>query len=349
MLKNSPILLAGGVMVALVLTGCHKDDAESADTTPAAVPTRPTKPAAGAPGMGAKPAPGAPGVPGAGKGAQAAGKGGNGKADPFSPQSGGKAGDKMQAKGKGDNGKMAGAKGTPNGTGAPGGVTPAAPPAAGTLGGGPAPAQGTPAAPGTPPAPGTPAAPGTPGAPGTKIASIQKHPELDPFKVTWHKVPPPPYVFDSIQPMRLASAEVEVPPPGEINIRELANRRVSGIMSGDGVFAILESAEGGDPIIVKPGSMTPDGYRVASISSDSVKLQRKDGNVIRTQIVPLTDASPSQQSNSGGLFGGRGGNRGGFPGSSGGPAGSGGFGGSGGGRQRPGVSPGGGSGKGGTD
>lgn len=110
-----------------------------------------------------------------------------------------------------------------------------------------------------------------------------------------------------------------------MNVREVATRRVSGIMSGDGVFAILEGADGGDPEIIKPGSMTRDGYRVVAITSDTVKLQRKDGNVIRTQIVPLTDASSTQQQSNSGLFGGRGGAGGsGFPGSNGGFPGSGG-------------------------
>ena len=64
----------------------------------------------------------------------------------------------------------------------------------------------------------------------------------DPFKIDWRKMPPPPYVFNdpNIQPLRVASADIEVPPVGDVAVREVANRRVSGIMSGDGVFAILE-------------------------------------------------------------------------------------------------------------
>lgn len=310
MLKNSPILLAGGVAVALLLSGCHKDDAENTDAAPPPMPTRPAKPNAGVPGMGTKPTAGAPGTPGAGKGAQtAAGTSAAGKADPFAPKGAGKAGDKMQAKGK------AGA-----GTGMP--------PAAGGVAGAPGIPGASPA--GAPPGPGTPGAPAKPGTSavaGTQVASVPKKRDYDPFKVTWKQVPPPPYVFGSVQPLRLASAEVEIPPVGEINMREVATRRVSGIMSGDGVFAILESADGDQPEIIKPGSMTKDGYRVVSITSDTVKLQRKDGNVIRTQIVPLTDASSTQQSS--GLFGGRGGTSGGFPA-------SGGFPGSGGGGPRSG-------------
>ena len=50
--KHSPILLAGGVVAALLLGGCGKNDAENTDTTtPAATPARPPKP--GVPGVGA--------------------------------------------------------------------------------------------------------------------------------------------------------------------------------------------------------------------------------------------------------------------------------------------------------
>ena len=158
-----------------------------------------------------------------------------------------------------------------------------------------------------------------PGAAGTQTASVPKN-SRDPFKIEWHKMPPPPYVFSdpNIQPLRVASADVEVPPVGDVTVREVADRRVSGIMSGDGVFAILESP-GGDPEIVKPGSQTRDGYRVVSISADSLKLQRKDGNIVRTQVVPLTDQGVGgQQMAGGGMFGGGGGGmRGGMPGSGG--------------------------------
>ena len=273
--KHSPILLAGGVVAALLLGGCGKNDADSADTTtPAATPARPAKP--GVPGVGAT-------TPATGAGQAAAGKPAGGGADPFSP-------------------------GAQNGG---------------------APAQAR---------PGSPAAPGKPGAAGMQTASVPRN-SRDPFKIEWHKMPPPPYVFSdpNIQPLRVASADVEVPPVGDVTVREVADRRVSGIMSGDGVFAILESP-GGDPEIVKPGSQTRDGYRVVSINADSLKLQRKDGNIVRTQVVPLTDQGVGGQQMTGGMFGsGGGGMRGGMPGSGGMPGAAGGMPGSGGGRPgRPG-------------
>lgn len=139
---------------------------------------------------------------------------------------------------------------------------------------------------------------------------------IDPFKVTWQKPTPPPPVFATVQPIRLASANITAPPPPNTEIREVPYRRVSGILSGDGVYAILEGG-GSEPEIVKPGSRTNDGYRVVSITADSVKLQKRQGNVILTQNVPLSDvqASGPRTAAFGGQGGLRGGQfRGGFPG-----------------------------------
>ena len=69
-------------------------------------------------------------------------------------------------------------------------------------------------------------------------------------------------------------------------------------MTGDGVFAILES--GGDKVdLVKPGSsvdisvqgQTKRTYKVVSITKDKVKLRSQVGNVIYTQEVPLSDVA----------------------------------------------------------
>jgi hypothetical protein len=129
----------------------------------------------------------------------------------------------------------------------------------------------------------------------------------DPFLVTWAGPKPQPPVFATVQPIRLASANITAPPPPNTEIREVPFRRVSGILSGDGVYAILEG--GGEPEIVKPGSRTSDGYRVVSITSDSVKLQKRQGNVTLTQVVPLSDTQVSGPRTA--AFGGQGGYRGG--------------------------------------
>jgi hypothetical protein len=160
----------------------------------------------------------------------------------------------------------------------------------------------------TPPAPAKPAG-GMTGAPGAVAGQAGAapqpvyrppyNPRRDPFALIWKIPPPPPYVFNEVQPVRIASANVTAPPPPNTEIREVPSRRVSGIMSGDGVFAILEGV-GGEPEIVKPGSETRDGYKVVSISSDTVTLRKKEGNIIRTQVVPLSDIPPGQQAQIGG-------------------------------------------------
>lgn len=130
--------------------------------------------------------------------------------------------------------------------------------------------------------------PGAPGATAPVVASMPHKPGFDTFKVSWQRPLPPPYIFDVVQPQRLASANVTPPPPPNTEVREVPTRRVSGIMSGEGVYAILEGGNG-EPEIVKPGSVTSDGYRVVAITADSVKLQKREGNVTRTQVVQLSD------------------------------------------------------------
>jgi hypothetical protein len=129
----------------------------------------------------------------------------------------------------------------------------------------------------------------------------------DPFRVPWAPViPPPPPVFQVVQPERIATAQIERPAPLHTVERVVPDRRVSGILQGDGIFAILEGV--GDPEIVKPGSKTADGYRVEAISADSVTLRKVEGNVTYTQVVPLSDTTTAAVStaNSGGRPGGTG-------------------------------------------
>ena len=144
----------------------------------------------------------------------------------------------------------------------------------------------------------------------------------DPFRVTWTRPIPPPYVFNDIQPIRVASAFVNAPPPLDAEIRLLPQRRVSGILEGDGVYAILEGA-GGDPEIVKPGSVTRDGFKVVSITSKTVKLERKQGRLLLVQSIPLSDL-PSGGFRNTGMGGMQGGMQGGGGRGPGGPVGGGG-------------------------
>ncbi len=113
----------------------------------------------------------------------------------------------------------------------------------------------------------------------------------DPFFVTWRRKPLPPDPFQQVQPLQVASTTVMAPPSQPVHVREVADRRVAGILTGKGVFAILE--KDGQSEIVKPGQMTSDGYKVVAITTNSVKLRKQDGNIIITQVVPLTDQSTS--------------------------------------------------------
>ncbi len=115
------------------------------------------------------------------------------------------------------------------------------------------------------------------------------HYSQDPFYVTWRRKPLPPDPFMQVQPLQIATTTVEAPPSEPVHVKEVADRRVAGILTGKGVFAILE--RDGQSEIVKPGSITSDGYKVVAITSNSVKLRKQDGNIIVTQDVPLTDQS----------------------------------------------------------
>jgi hypothetical protein len=107
-------------------------------------------------------------------------------------------------------------------------------------------------------------------------------------------------------------------------------RRLSGIVVGDSILAILEE-EGKAPVIVTPGMKIPDSpWRVVSIDQDKAVL-RRSGNVKPTQIVvrleqPRLGTTPAGGGFPGGGFPGGppGGPPGGYPGGyPGGPAGRG--------------------------
>ena len=63
--------------------------------------------------------------------------------------------------------------------------------------------------------------------------------------------------------------------PGEgVQVEPQPYRRLSGILIGDSVLAILE--EGGKSTIVRPGMMIPDtNWRVVSIDKDKAILRRE--------------------------------------------------------------------------
>jgi hypothetical protein len=110
-------------------------------------------------------------------------------------------------------------------------------------------------------------------------------------------------VITFVPPVRIAAnLNIDPPRPG-VEVREVPRGRVAGILSGNGVYALIESpdAENGQAVI-RPGDMIGE-YRVASINQDSVTLKRTvrvgDRTETYTQIVPLTDIGSMQQQFSG--------------------------------------------------
>lgn len=181
---------------------------------------------------------------------------------------------------------------------------------------------------GAPPGMGMPGMAGSTSTTTTAVASTTiKHPthpdfSQDPFNITWKKIPPPPDPFIFVQPLQVAETTEPTPPEHPVVVQEVPDRRVSGILSGQGVYAILE--QDGQSKIVKPGDVTADGYTVVSITSNGVLLRKKQGDLILEQNVPLTDQATSQQNGyggGGGRFGGPGGYGAPGPGGMGGPGG----------------------------
>lgn len=136
----------------------------------------------------------------------------------------------------------------------------------------------------------------------------------DPFYITWKRKPLPPDVFAEVQPLQVADTSVEAPPAKPTVVAQLPDRRVAGIMRGNGIYAILE--QNGQSEIVKPGSLTSDNYRVVAIGDDSVKLEKREGNLILVQNVQLSDLQTAASSLGRGAYPGAGGypGYGGFPG-----------------------------------
>lgn len=114
----------------------------------------------------------------------------------------------------------------------------------------------------------------------------------DPFKPWWDTSIPPRPVLEIVPPLRLAVRDTVTPPEEKVEIQEVPNRRVAGILSGVGVYALIEGPEGLS--IVKPGDMVGE-YRVQAINPRSVTLRRTFGNQIFTQVVPLTDVTTAGQ------------------------------------------------------
>lgn len=110
---------------------------------------------------------------------------------------------------------------------------------------------------------------------------------VDPFAPWWNSTPPPPAAITLVPQVRLAAfGTAKKVVDAKVEVQEVANRRVAGIGTGPGVFALIEGPEGQS--VVRPGDMLGE-YRVESINATAVVLKRTVGNQTFVQTVPLTD------------------------------------------------------------
>ncbi|NLH99352.1 MAG: hypothetical protein GX446_07645 [Chthonomonadales bacterium] len=145
----------------------------------------------------------------------------------------------------------------------------------------------------------------TPQGAGPQVTTKPPNARPDPFAPWWSTTPPPPAAITLVEPYRIATRETGIRPPEEkVEVQEVPNRRVAGIATGAGVYALVEGPEG--QTVVKAGDMLGD-YRVEAIRARSIVLVRKVGNVSYTQEVPLTDVGSQRPAYGGGPVGGPGG------------------------------------------
>jgi len=142
----------------------------------------------------------------------------------------------------------------------------------------------------------------------------------------------------TIGPFNTFTPEPEVAPT--IQLEQQPYRRLSGIVVGSSVVAILEQGQGTEPLLIRPGMKVPPDWTVVSIDQDKAVL-RRSGNVLpheievrletpppgyeTTTVPPAGGGNPNFPGAGGGPGNGYGGpnGRGGFPG--GGRGGPGGF------------------------
>lgn len=96
--------------------------------------------------------------------------------------------------------------------------------------------------------------------------------------------------------------------PPTIQMEPQPYRRLSGILIGDSVLAIME-LENGTTIIVRPGTKIPNtDWTVVSLDADKAVL-RRPGNLRPTQIVVRLETPMNRGSGGGGTTGGGAGGR----------------------------------------
>jgi hypothetical protein len=140
------------------------------------------------------------------------------------------------------------------------------------------------------------------GAATASVGPILKNPppdrRNDPF-APWWPAPPPPPAISLVDPVRIATLRsYEAPPPEPVQVNVIPNQRVAGILTGNGVYALIDGG-GENQYVVKPGDPVGE-YRVDRINADSVTLKRTVGTLTYTQVIPLSDAGSMARMGMGG-------------------------------------------------
>jgi len=132
-------------------------------------------------------------------------------------------------------------------------------------------------------------------------------------------------VFSSQGFTTLVESKSEVIP--QTYVEPQPYRRLSGVVIGDSIVAILEPGEGQEPILIHPGmKILNNTWTVASIDQDKAVLRREGNTLPHEVIVRLETPPPGFGGGTVNAPGGGAGGRGGFPGGPGGfPGGPGGF------------------------
>jgi hypothetical protein len=84
---------------------------------------------------------------------------------------------------------------------------------------------------------------------------------------------------------------VETGPP-KVQIEPQPYRRLSGVIVGDSVLAIIDMGNGAEPQLIRPGEHIPNSpWVVASIDQDRAVL-RRDGDILPKEIEVRLETSP---------------------------------------------------------
>jgi hypothetical protein len=95
----------------------------------------------------------------------------------------------------------------------------------------------------------------------------------------------------------MVQPEEKIAPPVEMEAQPY--RRLSGVVVGDSVLAIIDMGNGGDPVLIHPGDHIDPNWTVVSIDPDKAVL-RRSGNVLPTEVVVRLEVAPAGTTPTGG-------------------------------------------------